>query len=495
MRRAPRWALGAVLLLVGAGCQLDPTPPPVPSVAPPQPPAVICGNAGQLSGLAAPPSGAVKVGAGDDSGLFGRHLPAGTVYWFAPGTHTLGPSEFSQIIPSDGDAFIGAPGAVIDGMGVNDFAFTGQASGVTVTFLTIQHFQSPGSESVVNHDAGTNWTITHDTVQDNPIGAGVGIGSRDVVSYNCLSHNGEYGFNAYSPGGVSDIVLDHNEISYNDTYDWETKQPGCGCSGGGKFWATVGASVTNNYVHDNHNVGLWADTDNADFTIAGNYISGNFGEGVMYEVSYNAAIINNVFVRNALGEGPTNPGFPTGALYLSESGGDSRVPGPASIDISGNSFIDNFDGVVLWENADRFCGSPDNSSSGTCTLVNPGQVNLSTCVAGTISSPPYLSDCRWKTQNVSVHNNVFVLDRGICPGPTDCGMNAMFSNFGSDPSWSPYQGPVVEDAIAFHQGNHFRSNAYRGGWRFLARDQSTVLSMSQWQGWPMGQDAGSTIGS
>ncbi len=74
-------------------------------------------------------------------------------------------------------------------------------------------------------------------------------------------------------------------------------------------------------------------------------------------------------------------------------------------------------------------------------------------------------------------------------------MNAMFSNFGSDPSWSPYQGPVVEDAIAFHQGNHFRSNAYRGGWRFLARDQSTVLSMSQWQGWPMGQDAGSTIGS
>jgi hypothetical protein len=472
------------------------TAPTVPggaaSSAPSSPPAAVCGNTSLLSGPTSAPSGAVSVPAGNNSGIFGSSLPSSTTYWFAPGVHTLGSGEYSQIIPSNGDTFIGAPGAILDGQGTNDFAFTQQASNVTVEFLTIQHFQSPGSQSVVNHDAGTHWTIAHNTVQNNPIGAGVGIGSGDVVSNNCLTQNGEYGFNAYSPNGVSNVTLDHNEISYNDTYNWEAKQSGCGCSGGGKFWETVGATVSNNYVHDNHNVGLWADTNDVDFNFNGNYISGNYGEGLMYEVSYNATIDNNTFIRNALGAGPSNPGFPTGAIYLSESGGDSRVSGPSTLDISGNVFTDNFDGVVLWENSNRFCNSPDNSSAGTCTLVNPSHVTLSTCVAGTIASSPYYSDCRWKTQNVAVHNNTFTLDTGTCPSNMDCGMNAVFSNYGTDPSWSPYQGTVIEQAITFNQNNRFYDNSYAGAWHILAHDQGTVLSLSQWQAAPYSQDAGST---
>ena len=35
------------------------------------------------------------------------------------------------------------------------------------------------------------------------------------------------------------------------------------------------------------------------------------------------------------------------------------------IEITGNTFIDNWNGVTLWENADRFCGSPANTSGGT----------------------------------------------------------------------------------------------------------------------------------
>jgi hypothetical protein len=89
-----------------------------------------------------------------------------------------------------------------------------------------------------------------------------------------------------------------------------------------------GATVTDNYVHDNENVGIWADTDNVRLEHLGNYISNNYGEGVMYEISYNGLIADNTFVHNAVGEGPTNPGFPTGAIYISESGSDSRVAGP-----------------------------------------------------------------------------------------------------------------------------------------------------------------------
>ena len=80
-----------------------------------------------------------------------------------------------------------------------------------------------------------------------------------------------------------------------------------------------------------------------------------------------------MFVRNGIGGGPTNPGFPTSAIYISESGSDSRVPGTLRrhFPITGNKFVNNWGGVILWENSNRFCGSPANTSSGSCTLVGP----------------------------------------------------------------------------------------------------------------------------
>ena len=141
--------------------------------------------------------------------------------------------------------------------------------------------------------------------------------------------------------------------------------------------------VTGNYVHDNRGVGLWADSNNVGFLFEGNYISGNDAEGIMYETSYNAAILSNTFVRNALVKGPTNPSFPASAIYISESGSDSRLPGPYNdvFRVAGNVFIDNWSGIVAWENADRFAGSPANTSTGSGTLVNP-DATLAACKRG-----------------------------------------------------------------------------------------------------------------
>jgi hypothetical protein len=224
---------------------------------PTTPPAAICGNSSQLSGPTSAPSGAVTVPAGNNSGV--SFNTAGATYWFAPGTHTLGTGQFSQIQPANNSTFVGAPGAIIDGQGKNSYAMVGTATGVTVKYLTFQNFgigsspTTPSSDDsdqgVVNHDAGHNWTITNNTVQYSA-GAGVFVGTGDKVSYNCLTQNGQYGFSAYEPNDVSNITLDHNEISFNDTYNWEAKKSGCGCTGGGKFWRTHGASITDNYVHD-----------------------------------------------------------------------------------------------------------------------------------------------------------------------------------------------------------------------------------------------------
>src|SRR5262249_19286276 len=153
--------------------------------------------------------------------------------------------------------------------------------------------------------------------------------------------------------GITNLVVDHNEFARNNTGNWENVNGGCGCTGGMKFWAVNGATVTNNWIHDNYSVGVWADTNDRNFTITDNYIAGNTAEGVFYEISYNATIQRNTFLRNAQGKGPSLGGFPTGAIYLSEAGGDSRVPGTGKIDISANMFTDNWSGVVMWENADR----------------------------------------------------------------------------------------------------------------------------------------------
>jgi hypothetical protein len=400
-------------------------------------------------------------------------------FWFAPGSHTLGTDQYGQIVPASNSTFVGAPGAVIDGQSVNAYAFTQQADHVTIEFLTIRNFVAPQDQGVVNQGSGNNWTIAYNTITANK-GAGLMAGANQHVLFNCLSNNGQYAMNAYQDGnGITGLVFSNNEVVGNDA---DRYPDDCGCAGGVKFWAVTGATITANYVHDNHGVGLWADTNNTGFDIEQNWISGNDDSGVVFETSYNAKIDNNAFIGNGLVYGPTNPGFPTGALYISESGGDARVGGGlySAFDVADNVFTDNWAGVVLWENADRFCGSPANTSTGDCTLGNPSVANLSTCVSGTIDNQPYYSDCRWKTQNVSVHDNTFSLDTSnmppSCTTANSCGLNGIFSNWGTYPSWSPYIGPVIEDAITNTQNNSFSHNTYNGPWYLMYHDQATLIA-------------------
>ena len=77
-----------------------------------------------------------------------------------------------------------------------------------------------------------------------------------------------------------------------------------------KFGSTKNAAVVRNWVHDNHCVGLWMDTNNTGFRVEGNLISGNAAEGLLYDTSYNALIRYNSFVRNAVRAGPKDPDFP-----------------------------------------------------------------------------------------------------------------------------------------------------------------------------------------
>lgn len=493
------WTLPvAALALPATGCvstQSAPEPTVGPSTSVARSVARVCATA--TAGPSKAPAGAVTV----DPSVVGdiaaktRNSPPYTTFWLGPGQHRLEPDRYSQVIPKKGNRYLGAPGAVLDGRKTNQYAFGGTAGDVTIRHLTVQGFVAPQNEGVVNHDSADGWVIEHSKIQHNS-GAGLMAGARQRVRANCLRGNGQYGMNAYKANGrISDLVVEGNEIVGNNTDDWERRRPGCGCTGGVKFWAVNGADVRGNWVHDNRGAGLWADTNNNDFRIEHNLLEANDGAALIYEISYNAVIRKNMIRRNNWVEGrryaDRGDSFPFGTVYLSEAGGEPRVQARTDkIEIHRNVLENNWSGITLWENSDRFCNSPANTSSGDCTLLVP---DTDRCAQPAIATAPLYADCRWKTQRVEIHDNRFVLDTSVVGCTVKCDRMAVLANYGTYPDWSPYQGDRVAEAITHQQRNRWHNNVYLGPWKFVAHDPSRVLDFGQWQSSPYQQDAGSTL--
>lgn len=498
---------------------------PASTATPSSPPVTWCENGLPTSPDSSAPAGAVTVPAGDNS-LFNFSTP-NTTYWFAPGTHTLGTGQYDQIQPGDGDTYIGAPGAVLNGQNVNEYAFIGgdqdlSDENVTIEYLTIENFNPNQGGGAVNGNGDNGWTEKYDLMKDNSPGAAMMLGGDNVVADNCLTQNGEYGFNGYSfvdgtfgstfSGGATNITFTGNDVSDNNTQKTQA-----GVEGGGKFWQDGNVVVTGNYVHDNiDSPGLWMDTDNAGFLVQGNYISGNGGEGLVYETSYNADILDNTFVDNAIQGGESNEGFPTGAIYVSESGGNASVPSDyaGELNIQDNVFTDNWSGVVVYQNANR--SSADGSDGGTLTPPSGTSVHTwinsapSLCAAHLSETSPidYNSLCQWRAQNVTVQDNTFEFNPadsiygGQCTEANACGQNALFSVTSSTSAYPPWS---ICNNISNNQNNHFQNNTYTGPWTFTYYNQGDMEGPSAWQagatnvegsGYSFGaQDQGSTFAS
>lgn len=498
LRRTQLVAL-LVLSVIVAACSAGHNVPPLAPAAPSRPTAqtaAICDH--QDPGPSSPPPGAVVIDPAVEGDLSAKTKanPAGTTFWLRPGTHLLGTDEFDQVAPKNGNTYLGAPGAIIDGQGLNRYAFTTQARDVTIRHLTIRGFTPPQDQGVVNHDSGDGWVIEHNTIEGNK-GAALMAGAHQQVRQNCLRNNGQYGMNAYQRGNtIVGLVVERNEIVGNNTEDWDTKAPGCGCIGGIKFWAVNGADVRSNWIHNNRGPGLWADTNNNDFLIENNLIENNEGEAVFYEASYNLILRNNVLRHNTLVEGKKfadrRDDFPVGTVYLSESGGEPRVPARTDkIDIYDNDFEDNWAGITAWENADRFCNSAANTSTGDCTRL---VATVAKCSQPAIAAEPLYSDCRWKTQRVDIHDNTFTFTRAVVGCyPGFAGRMAVLSNYGTFPDWSPYKAEVIQQAITRDQHVQWRDNRYTGPWTFMLASTGRSFSIADWQGDPARQDAGSSF--
>ena len=100
--------------------------------------------------------------------------PAGARIYIEAGTHLR-----QTVIPKGGQEFVGEPGAVMDGVGVTGYAFTGSANNVTVRGLEIKNYTS-GTDKGAIHATGSGWLIDDCHVHDN---AFAGVSIRGGSSY------------------------------------------------------------------------------------------------------------------------------------------------------------------------------------------------------------------------------------------------------------------------------------------------------------------------
>jgi hypothetical protein len=345
-----------------------------------------------------------------------------TVYYLLPGEHS------GQIQADTNDAFVGGRSGTMSTVLTGNYSgmdwaidsnYTdGNQAGVMVEYLTVEKYQPSGDSAAINPDSNTGWTIRNNTVTMNVPGAGVILGADNMLKDNCLTLNGQYGFQSEATdswgrdsmtGGPYNLTVEDNEISYNDTCDfsglidnsaigWSHHNPvppqyrnpkcgkvvGDGNEGGFKLWQTNGVTIKDNNIHDNWGPGGWADTDNANTTWTGNTITGNESSGIIEEISYNFLIKNNYLAGNDIIDGLADSEFPAPAIYISGSGSDTRFGGvPACPEvscsdqgsyssqsvISGNMFVDNGGNIFLWQDSNRYCSD---GSDDACTLVNGG---------------------------------------------------------------------------------------------------------------------------
>ncbi len=494
-----------------------------------------------------------------------------TVYYLLPGTHV------GSFQAETGDAFVGgrADGRTTvlsgdysqnEGWSIDSNESEGDAANVTIEYLTVEKYTPYQNAAAINQDSNTGWTIRYNTVTLNVPGAGIIAGTDNVIEDNCLTLNGQYGFQSMRVDawgadsltrGPYDVTVEDNEISYNDTCDYEglldnpevgwknydpvpsaDRNSNCGSvspdgdEGGFKLWQTDGVTIKDNYIHNNWGPGGWVDTGNANTTFTGNTITENEGEAIIEEISYNFSITRNYIADNDWIDGLGNSRFPQPAVYISNSGSDTALGAvsacpetscthqgayPEQSIISDNALIDNGGGIFLWENSSRYCSD---GWDGECTLVDGGPrspFTLSSCAknmpTATVSTTTYVGNttgtpaedwwdgCQWETANVSITHNTIDFNPAhiIVNGKRVCN-HTDWPDCGANGIFSQYGSPngeppwVIATQLTFHQDDVWADNTYDGPSQFFAWDQGNQFTVT-WRDWTGSPVSGDECGS
>ena len=238
------------------------------------------------------PVGAVDLPPGTDIQRVVDAYPGGTAFCLKAGVHAI----TGAITPKTGDVFVGEYGAILDGTRWTTADQTQAAfrahnqdiDDVTIRNLVIQHMPQRGIHAFPW--MSDRWIVEYTEITGGQVG--IQVGNQSVVRHSWIHHNVG---NPFSPipvergGGYSvyqstDVLFEHNEISYNGPEQ--------------KVSLSTNVTFRDNFVHHNRWDGIWYDGDNVGSLIEGNRVEDHPGSAIFYEISGRGVIRNNVVRRS-----------------------------------------------------------------------------------------------------------------------------------------------------------------------------------------------------
>ena len=199
-------------------------------------------------------------------------------------------------------------------------AIRGEADNVTLKNITVEKYASAAQTGAIDID-GDGWSVEHVTARFNH-GVGLVLGRGTTVTGGHYNDNGQVGIGAWKADGAKVVGVEaaRNNYAGFDTF-WD--------AGGLKITESTGVTVKDSYIHHNNGVGLWFDIDMKNVLVENNTIALNKQVGLAYEISWDAVIRNNDFIRN----GTPEPGQPGNWLVGAQLG----IQNSSNVQVYGNS--------------------------------------------------------------------------------------------------------------------------------------------------------------
>ena len=223
---------------------------------------------------------------------------AGTTYIVKAGTHLR---NFS-VRPKSGDRFCGEPGAVLDGGRSLQFAFSGQATNVTLDSITVQNYNTGWQRGAIQPDThASGWVVRNVSALRN-YWAGLMAADGMKILGGHYNDNDQLGIGGNAATGVlldgldgDPATFDGPELARNHALHASPEY-----EAGGMKWDVGQVTIRNVHAHHNDYRGLWADMNARGALIEHNLVEDNWAEGVFYEISQDAVIRNNRIYRNGV---------------------------------------------------------------------------------------------------------------------------------------------------------------------------------------------------
>jgi parallel beta-helix repeat protein len=218
-----------------------------------------------------------------------------TLQEVAPGKWFFDPASHRVYVADDPE------GHVVE-LGETQMAIHGNSSNIEISGLTIEKYANrPQSGAIACGEFvkgeqlhGPGWVIENNLLTLNHYS-----GLKMIQCSNARILNNKFFSNGNS--GLDGVATDNSLMQGNEIALNNYARYSCGWEcGGSKFVNTTNFTAKSNNVHDNLGPGLWFDIDCQEVTIVNNTIDKNYGSGILYEISRQATIDDNVVRLNGI---------------------------------------------------------------------------------------------------------------------------------------------------------------------------------------------------